>query len=415
MATQSKFGGIGRALQHRNYRYYWMGGAVSILGFWLHKLALGWLTWELTHSPFWLGIIGFSATFVTAFIAPFAGAVADRHGLRKTAFIALTCSSLNAFAVGLITFLGFMTVELLAVMTLVQGITLSFDLPARQALVHHIVDREDLSAAIALNTTTFHVGAFVGPALFGVVISIWEIHAAFFINSLTFFAFALALAAIKLEPRPPREKDGSTIFGDMLDGVRYTFNHPGILALLSLTAASHLLLRPYIDLLPAFADTIFGQGEGGFAALAGASGMGSLVGGTWLAIRGKTEGLTRLLTLGILGSGMAMFVFAATNIYPLALACMAFLGFSLVTMAVASQSLVQNAVDPSKRARVISLSTGMAVGFPALGALILGSIGDILGVQTPVLVAAAICLLYWFWASKRLRRQSDLMEAEPEK
>ncbi len=415
MAAHSKFGGIGRALRHRNYRYYWMGGAVSILGFWLHKLALGWLTWELTQSPFWLGIIGFSATFVTAFIAPFAGAVADRFGLRKTAFIALSCSATNAMAVGVIAFANLMTIELLVILTLIQGITLSFDLPARQALVHHIVDREDLSAAIALNTTTFHVGAFVGPSLFFVVTKLWDTPAAFIINSLTFFAFAIALAAMKLEPRPSREKDGSTILGDMVDGVKYTFNHPGIFALLSLTAASHLLLRPYIDLLPAFADLIFGLGEGGFAALAGASGMGSLVGGTWLAIRGKTEGLTRLLTLGILGSGMAMFVFAATNIYPLGLACMAFLGFSLVIMAVASQSLVQNAVETSKRARVISLSTGMAVGFPALGALVLGSLGDVLGVQTPVLAGAALCLIYWLWASKRLRRQSDLMEADPEK
>ena len=172
MATQSKFGGIGRALRHRNYRYYWMGGAVSVLGFWLHKLALGWLTWDLTHSPLWLGIIGFSATFVTAVIAPFAGAVADRFGLRKTAFIALSCSSANAMAIAIITINGAMKVELLVILTLVQGITLSFDLPARQALVHHIVDREDLSAAIALNTTTFHVGAFIGPALFGVVTSI---------------------------------------------------------------------------------------------------------------------------------------------------------------------------------------------------------------------------------------------------
>ena len=415
MATQSKFGGIGRALRHRNYRYYWMGGAVSVLGFWLHKLALGWLTWDLTHSPLWLGIIGFSATFVTAVIAPFAGAVADRFGLRKTAFIALSCSSANAMAIAIITINGAMKVELLVILTLVQGITLSFDLPARQALVHYIVDREDLSAAIALNTTTFHVGAFIGPALFGVVTNIWDIPVAFFINSLSFFAFAIALAAMKLEPRPPRKKDGSTIFGDMVDGVRYTFNHPGIFALLSLTAASHLLLRPYIDLLPAFADTIFGLGEGGFAALAGASGLGSLVGGTWLAIRGRTEGLTRLLTFGMLGSAMAMFVFATTNIYPLALACMTFLGFSLVTMAVTSQSLVQNAVDTTKRARVISFSTGMAVGFPALGALILGSLGDVLGVQAPVLGAAALSMTYWLWASRRLRWQSDLMEADPNK
>ena len=414
MASESKFGGIGRVLQHRNYRCYWMGGTASILGFWLHKLALGVLTWQLTESPLWLGIIGFSATFPAAVLAPFAGAVADRHGLRKTAIIALSASSINAFTIGLLTYLGEMTVELLAVMVLLQGCTLAFDLPARQALVHHIVPRGDLSSAIALNTTTFHLGAFVGPMLFWALIKFGDIYIAFFFNSFTFLCFIAGLVAMELAPRPAREKDGSTIFGDMVDGVRYTLNHPGIFALLSLTASSHLLIRPYMDLLPAFSDLVFHAGEGGFAALAGASGLGALAGGIWLGVRGRTEGPTHLMTLGILGSALAMFVFASTSIYPLGLACMAVLGFSLITMAVSSQSLVQNVVDPTKRARVISLSTGMAVGFPALGALILGAFGDVFGVQAPVLGAAGLCATYWIWASRRVRRQSDLMEGDPE-
>jgi MFS family permease len=415
MASVSKFGGIGRALQNQNYRYYWMGGAASIFGFWLSKLALGLLTWQLTHSPLWLGIIGFSATFPAAFLAPFAGAIADRHGLRKVALIALTASSVNAFAIGMLTVLGAMTIELLALLVLLQGITLAFDLPSRQALVHLIVPRADLSSAIALNTTTFHLGAFIGPGFFALLNPVLGISFAFFVNSATFIAFAVGLMALKLGPRPFREKDGSTILGDMVEGVRYTLNHPGIFALLSLTAASHLLIRPYMDLLPAFSDLVFQAGASGFAMLAGASGLGSLAGGIWLAARGRTEGLTRLLTFGILGNALAMLLFASTSYFPLGLICMAGLGFTLITMAVASQSLVQNVVEPSKRARVISLSTGIAVGFPALGALILGSLGDVFGVQAPVLAAAGICAIYWLWASRRLRRQSDLMEADPDK
>jgi len=216
MAIDSKFGGVGRALQNRNYRLYWIGGASSILGFWLHKLALGVLTWELTHSPLWLGIIGFSATFPAAFLAPFAGAIADRQGLRKTAMIALSASAIIAFITGLITYQGYMTIELLAVLVLVQGITLAFDLPSRQSLVHHVVQRDDLSSAIALNTTTFHLGAFIGPALFTLLNPIFGLSVAFFVNSFTFLIFVGCLAALRLEPRPPRTQDGSTIVGDMV-------------------------------------------------------------------------------------------------------------------------------------------------------------------------------------------------------
>jgi MFS family permease len=158
---------------------------------------------------------------------------------------------------------------------------------------------------------------------------------------------------------------------------------------------------------------VFKAGEGGFAVLAGVSGLGSLVGGIWLAIRGKNEGLTHFLTLAILGSSLSLFIFAATDIYLLGLASMAVLGFCLITIAVASQSLIQNAVDPTKRARVISLTSGIAVGFPALGALILGSFGNIFGVQAPVLVGAGLCITYWLWASRGLQLQSNLMEADP--
>jgi len=410
MIAPNKLGGVGRTLQNKNFRYYWMGGAVSILGFWLSKLALGLLTWQLTHSPLWLGIVGFAATFPAAFLAPFAGVIADKFGLRQTAMFALAASSINAFILGILSYSGGMTIEVLSLLVLVQGIGLAFDLPSRLALVHHTVSPNELSSAIALNTTTFHLGAFVGPGIFAVLYPFFGVSFCFFFNSFSFLAFALALQAMKIEPRKIIVDNGSTIISDMVDGIRYTFNHPGIYPLLCLAASSHFLLRPYIDLLPAFSDLIYNMGESGFAMLAAMSGMGSLFGGIWLSFRGKNEGLTRLLCFGILGAAMAMIVFATIDIYVLGLGCMFVVGFSLIIMAVSSQSLIQNAVDPSKRARVISLSTGIAVGFPACGALILGIVGDVFGVQLPVLIASVLCLIYYFMAAKKLRLQSNLME-----
>jgi len=410
MNLLEKFGGISRAFKSQNYRYYWFGGATSILGFWLSKLALGLLTWKLTHSPLWLGIIGFSATFPAAFFAPFAGAIADHYGLRKVAIVALTASAVNALVLGFLTFHDAITIELLSVLVLIQGITLAFDLPSRQALVHHAVAKDDLSSAIALNTTTFHLGAFIGPALFAILIPSFGISFAFFFNSFTFLIFGVALVAMRLPPKLSVEKEKPTIILDMLDGIRYTFNHIGILSVLALVASVHVLIRPYIDLLPAFSDIIFGAGEDGFAMLAGASGFGSVLGGVWLAIRGRNEGLTSILCLGTLLASLMLLLFASTNNFLLGLVCMAVLGFALITMAVSSQSLVQNAVDPAKRARVISLSTGIAVGLPAVGALALGSLGDIFGVQAPVLVAGLLCLICSLIASKRLIYHTKVLE-----
>jgi len=407
----SKFGGIGRAFQSQNYRYYWAGGFISILGFWLSKLALGLLTWQLTHSPSWLGVIGFSATFPAAFFAPFAGAVADRYGLRKVAMFALTASAVNAFTVGILTFREQITIEVLTILVFLQGITLAFDLPSRQALVHQTVPRSDLSSAIALNTTTFHLGAFVGPGLFAVLTPFFGLSFAFFFNSFSFIAFAVALLNIKLPSLQSRDENHQTILEEMMDGIKYTYNHRGIFIVLALIAGCHIFIRPYMDLLPAFSDLVFNAGENGFAMLAGASGLGSLIGGIWLAIRGRNEGLTRLLSIGMLVSALTIIIFAYTSLYFLGLICMILLGFSLITVAVASQSLIQNTVEPIKRARVISLSTGIAVGFPAIGSVVLGTLGDVYGIQSPILIAGLVCLIYWLLLSRRLIRQSSFVES----
>ena len=411
MSIKARFGGISRAFDSQNYRYYWIGGSVSILGFWFSKLALGLLAWQLTYSPFWLGIIGFSAAFPAAVFSPFAGAIADRYGLRRVALFALFGSAFIAFTIGFLTYSNRITIEVLTILVLLQGVMLAFDLPARQALVYYIVQKRDLSSAIAINTTTFHLGAFIGPGLFAISNTFFGLSFAFFFNAVSFLVFSILLICMNLDKTSSESEGDLTILDEMIEGIKYAFNHHGIFALLSLVAACHLFIRPYMDLLPAFSDLVFVAGETGFAALAGVSGLGSSLGGLWLAIRGKPEGLTKLLSISILIASIALIIFSSTTFFYLGLFCMFVLGFALITIAVSSQSLIQNAVEPSKRARVISLTTGIAVGFPAVGAIILGSLGDYVGIQLPLLISAILCASYWILKSRRLIRQSKLVES----
>ena len=212
MAGRLSFGGAGEALSNRNYRYYWLGNAVSILGFWLHKLALGVFTWHLTESPFWLGAVGFAALFPAFIMAPYAGAVADRFGMRRVASLALLVGAAAALGMGLFAINGGTNIVVVFAFAAVQGVALAFDLPARQGLVPALVARSNLSSAIALNTTTFHLGAFVGPALFGVLERLFELHWAFFLNAVSFILFVFCLQALKLEERSREDgPSGTTI------------------------------------------------------------------------------------------------------------------------------------------------------------------------------------------------------------
>ena len=388
----SGFGGIGRALSNRNYRIYWLGNTPSLLGFWIQKVGLGHLVWDLTGSYTWLGMMGFAALAPSVVLSPVAGAVADRYGLRLVATYALIVSGLTGLALGVLVLTDNQRADYLLILAFIQGLALSFDLPARMALVPNLVDRRDLSSAIALNTTTFHAGMFVGPALFGVIF--------------TFFGL------LRLEPVAKRGADAQTLFADMVEGVKYVVNHPSMRALYLFAVVPHLFIRPYMEWMPGFSAEVFGLGAEGLASLFGATGLGSTVGGVWLALRGKNAGLTMILVSSLGIAIFALLLFSFNSIYWLGLAIMFVLGITLVCGAVANQSLVQNTVDPSVRGRVISLGTGMAVGFPAIGALTFGWLGSAFGIEVSIAGAMVVALIYWVPASKRLLGRAKDIEAD---
>ncbi|MDP6175178.1 MAG: MFS transporter, partial [Rhodospirillales bacterium] len=257
MAIPRGLGEIGRILGQRSYRLYFAGNTLSILGVWIHRTAIGWLTWELTHSPAWLGIIGFSATFPVVIVAPFAGALGDRFGVRRVAIWALLVNGANVTVFTGLLVAGQVNVAVILVSTLIMGLAFGFDLPARAALVPQIVERRHLSLAIALNTTMFHVGMFVGPALFAALSTTLDIAWAFALNAASYFVYARCLGSIRV---PEAGGRGAGLLSEIVEGMRYTLAHKGILTLLLLGSAVHLGLRPYVDLLPGFSAEVFGQG-----------------------------------------------------------------------------------------------------------------------------------------------------------
>jgi len=405
-------GGAGKALASRNYRIYWSGGVFSILGFWMHKLALSVLVWEITHSLLWLGVIGFVALFPAFILSPFSGAVGDRFGMRKTAMIALTIAGTSAAVLGIVVLMDKHNVWIVLVLTTIQGLAFAFDLPARQGLVPLLVERPVLSAAIAVNTTTFHLGATVGPGLFFLFASYLDLEWAFLLNAASFFYFGHCLNALDLPPRPVKDLTGTTLLTDMRDGLIYAWTHPGIRALFLMAIIPHLLVRPFTDLLPGYSELIFHRGADGVAIMAASFGLGSFLFGLWLARRGRMSGLSRFNVVSIFFCTILMFGFAVTGNFWFAVGCLFGAGVCIIAFAVANQSLVQNAVDPTKRARVISLSTGLAVGLPAIGALGIGALLEVFGPQAPLAGAMILGLIVWFWTSRGILRNAEDLEKE---
>jgi len=410
MTKVSGFGGIGRAFRSRNFRMYCAGGIVSLIGLWVQKVAVGWLTWELTGSAAWLGIIAFAELFPTVVVSPLAGAFADRGDYRLQMIAAQVLAAALAAVLAGLTFSGLITIELLLAISIVQGLITAFNHPARLAMVPSLVDARDLSAAIAVNSATFNGARFIGPAVAGVIILWGGTAPAFAFNAVSYLWFVAMLTRLRFAPmvRPVRPVAG--IFSDTLEGFRYVARHYGISSLLILLVATAALLRPYMELLPGFAAEVFGRGAEGLAMLTSATGFGALLSGLWLARRGRIQGLTRILVLYMLVAAAALLVFASGGAFWVGLGAVSVIGFSLVSIGVSTQTLLQNAVEGDMRGRVLSLYGVIFLGGPAVGALVMGWIAAHTGFGPPVAGGAVLCLVIWLWAMRRVWRAAPGLE-----
>lgn len=408
----ASFGGIAKAFESRNFQIYWTGNLTHTITVWVNRMAIAWLTWQLTHSTTWLGVMAAANMLPSIVLGPIGGVTADRYGHRRQLVIATYIGGMIAVLTTLLVALDRITVEWLAFLVFLTGVIRAFNVPARSAMVSNLVERQYLSSAIGINGATFHGGNFVGPVIGGLLINYLGISLAFLAYAAGEFIAATSFLMLRIVTQPPGKAKRFSILGDLAEGFRYTWRHDGIFAVLSLAVVTAVLVNPYVEMLPAFVARVYHMDAEGLAWLTASTGAGAMVGGLWIARRGRLDGLIRIQLASLALAFAAIFVFAWTSILPLAMAALAVAGAGLVAAQTCGATMVQNAVEPSLRARVVSLNGVIVVSGPALGSLLIGWVAEWTGVQAPVMVAAALALLILALLVRRSLESAAEMECE---
>lgn len=413
MKSRAGFGAIARALRNPNYGAYTAGSSISLIGTWMQRIAVGWLAWELTGSGAWLGAVAFADLFPTIVVGPLAGVLADRWDQLRVIRIGQVLGLLQALALFALTATGTITIGMLLALTLFLGIVAGMNQPARLALIPSLVPREDLSAAVAINSIIFNAARFIGPAAAGALIVTGGTASAFAVNAATFVLFLVALARVRLPPAPRPPKAAAGILEEIAEGVRYVAGHAGMAPMMLLLLATCLCVRPVVELLPGFAADVFGAGAAGLALLTSTVGAGAVLGGLWLAGRGDTAGLTRLALANTALLALAVLLFVATDRLSVAVPALLAAGGGMVVAGVGTQTLIQLSIHPGMRGRVMSLYGLIFRAGPAVGALSMGVISEETGLRWPVAVGALLTLAACLAAWSRRKRMAAALEGVP--
>lgn len=391
--------GIFRALAHRNYRLFFFGQGLSLIGTWLQQVAMSWLTYRLSGSALLLGFVTFCQYIAVLLIAPTAGVLADRVDCRRALLITQSVMLAQALALALLTATGAVAVWHVAALALVLGGASAFDIPLRHAMIARLVEhRSELPNAIALNSLLINCARVVGPALAGVLIAAAGEALCFGLNALSFAAVLCALVMMRWPARPPAPPPRGWL-SSWLEGVHSAFGFPPIRAGLLLIAAISGTLGTYSTLMPVFAKDVFGGGARTLGMLLSAAGAGALMSALYLASRRTTRGLDRVILAAGTCAALAMLAFARVSSYALALPLLVLLGGGLIAAQASIQTLVQTMVDDDKRGRVMSLYTMAFLGALPFGNLLAGAVARYAGEDFAFMLSGGACLvaLIVFW------------------
>ena len=381
-----------RAMRHRNFRLYFFGQLVSLIGSWMQTTAQQWLVYRLTGSQLSLGLVTFAGFIPVLLLSLFMGVVVDRVSRRRLLLLTQSWFLLLALALAALTFLGIVQYRHIIVLALLFGIGNALDMPARQAFNLDMVEHDDLFNAIALNSSVFNGARIIGPAIGGLVIASWGEGTAFGLNAVSFLAVIAGLLMMSLPPfQRPAQRD--TGLGDLKRGLAYLVGDRQVLGLVTMVAAFSLIGFPYAVLLPVFAQDVLRIGVEGYGILLGAQGVGALAAALSLAILGDRRPKGRLLWLSrwMLVAAVALLGFSRTT--ALSMLALALAGFALISQLAVTNTLIQLAVPDDLRGRVLSAYTWALGGFWPLGALLIGALGSWLGAGNAVLVSAGGCLV----------------------
>lgn len=396
MKTMEAGGPRFAALSYKNFRLLWSGLIVSNMGTWMQNVASGWLVLELTNSPLWLGLLGFSFAVPMVILPPFAGAVVDRVHRIRLLFFTQSMQMLNVLVLALLTWSGRVEVWHILVNAFVGAVLLAFDNPARQALFPDLVASRDLLNALSLNSATYTGAALVGPALAGILLEPLGAGTLFFLNSVSYLAVIVALAMMRDVRTHSGGKPGS--LGSLfLSGLSYVRSNRLILALLVLSSIAAIFGRSYQSLLPAFSRDIWHAGAEGYGLLLAAAGGGALVGAFGLAYLKQVPHQGALMLVNGLLFSMILIAFSLSPSFILGLFLLFFSGITSTVFLTMIATFIQLSVPNEIRGRVMSLYTVTLIGLPSLGAMGSGAVaewlGGVEGAPHAVLIGAIILAL----------------------
>ncbi|HXS99230.1 MAG TPA: MFS transporter [Elusimicrobiota bacterium] len=392
-----------RALRYRNYRLFFGGQIVSLVGNWMTMTATSWLVFRLTGSAWMLGIVGFSGQLPSVVLTPLAGVVVDRVNQHRLLIATQVLSMLQSFALAALMFTGRMTIPALIALNVVQGLINAFDMPCRQSFVISMIEnREDLSNAIALNSSMFNLARLAGPAIAGAVIAASGEGWCFLLDALSFLAVLVALVAMKVPARAARPKRREDARAELAEAWRYVAGSLPIRTLLVLLAALCLLGVPYGVLIPIFAGKILGGGPHTLGLLMTASGAGALLAALWLASLRSIARLSRAILVSTAGFGASLAGLGFSRSEWLSCAALFAAGFGFMLLMAASNTIIQTIVDEDKRGRVMSFLMMAILGTSPLGSLAVGVVADKIGAPATVIAEGAFCVVVAFWFSGKL-------------
>lgn len=391
-----------RALRHRNFRLFFGGQSISLIGTWMTRVATAWLVYRLTGSALLLGTVSFAGQIPTFIFAPFAGVWVDRLNRRQVLVWTQALSMAQSLALAALTLSGHITIHWILVLSVTQGIINAFDMPGRQAfMVQMVEDRLDLGNAIAINSSMVNIARLIGPSLAGMLIAATSEGWCFFVDGVSYLAVIASLLAMRL-PAPTGKREITSMWTALQEGWTYVSGFLPIRTILMLFAVVSLMGMPFVVLMPIFAAKVLHGGPHTLGFLMGAMGVGALSSALSLAARKSVRGLIRMIPIAAVVFGLGLIGFGLSRVFWISMVMVLVAGMGMMQGMASSNTIIQTLVSEDKRGRVMSYYTMAFMGMAPFGSLLAGSMASAFGAPITVIVSGSAVLLGAAWFFTRL-------------
>ncbi len=398
---ENEFAFVVRAMRYRNYRLFFGGQGVSLVGTWMQSVAISWLVYRMTNSALMLGVVGFATQIPAFFLTPLAGVLIDRWNRYRILVVVQALEALQALVLAVLFFSGHITVWQIVVLSTFLGLASAFEMPARHAFIFELIEKkEDLSNAIALNSIMFNSARLIGPLFAGILIASVGEGMCFFLNGISYLAVIAAFLMMKVDVKNSERKTAH-VLKELKDGLAYAFSITPIRYILVLVAIASLVGVPYAVLLPVVASQVFHGGAQVFGFLVAATGVGAFLGAVHLAARKTVVGLAGTIAMAAALFGVGLILFSFSSVLWISLILMVFVGYAMIIHMASANTILQTIVDDDKRGRVMSLYVMAFIGMMPVGSLLAGVLANRIGAPRTITISGITCLAAAaFFASK---------------